>query len=106
MFHADSRAVTLLHPMPTARDPSSLASFAHHGRTRQMMQAMSPAATTQEDTRRVSPSMMAEATAAAMRLSSGHFVAQCLYTFTKIGAPDAMAGDELSPSEIAARLDQ
>lgn len=38
------------------------------------------------------------------RLTSRHYVSQCLYTFVKIGVPDAMGGEVLTPPEIATRL--
>jgi len=38
------------------------------------------------------------------RLATRHCVSQCLYTFVKIGVPDAMGGEVLTPSEIAMRL--
>lgn len=58
-----------------------------------------------EDSRRVSPEELGPTIGAVFQLASRHYISQCLYTFAKIGAANAIGIDELTPAEIAARLE-
>lgn len=48
---------------------------------------------------------MKDAIGRMYELIQTHYVSQCLHTFVRIGAPNAMGGDELTPAEIGDRLD-
>lgn len=58
-----------------------------------------------EENRRVKSGDIPKAVSDLFDLSLRHYMSQCLYTFVKIGAANAIAGDQLTPAAIAAKLD-